>query len=73
MYSQEEIEKNQEKLLNKNRRYQTFLKSIVLTLIIYILITKPIKIFIKSKTNIKPNIIISITFFLLYNVFDVCF
>ena len=73
MYSQEEIEKNQEKLLNKNRRYQTFLKSIVLTLIIYILITKPIKMFIKSKTNINPNIIISITFFLLYNVFDVCF
>lgn len=73
MYSQEEIEKNQEKLLNRNRRYQTFLKSIVLTLIIYILITKPIKIFIKSKTNINPNIIISITFFLLYNVFDLCF
>jgi hypothetical protein len=73
MYSQEEIEKNQEKLLNRNRRYQTFLKSIVLTLIIYILITKPIKMFIKSKTNINPNIIISITFFLLYNVFDLCF
>lgn len=73
MYSQEEIEKNQEKLLNKNRRYQTFLKSIVLTLIIYILITKPIKMFIKSKTNINHNIIISITFFLLYNVFDLCF
>ena len=48
MYSQYEIEEKQEQLLNKNKRYQTFLKSIVLTLLVYILLTPPFKVFIKS-------------------------
>ena len=66
MYLTEEQEEIERKKCKKNQKYQTFLKSILFSLIIYILISKPIKSKIETITKRDVNVIISLIFLIIY-------